>query len=78
MATASGRNVTGTVSTTVLLAVAITVTLLEFKFVTYTCFPSGVTATPWGPIPAGTVATTVGGLVAVSITETLLSPKFDT
>ena len=57
------------------VAVSITETVFPWSvklFVTYTYFPSGVTATPEGPPATGsaTVATTL--LVAVSITETLL------
>jgi hypothetical protein len=54
MATPKGS--TGvTVATTVLLAVSITATLLKPSLVTYTCFPSGVAATPKGAFPTGTV-----------------------
>jgi hypothetical protein len=40
--------------------------------------PSGVPATPKGLVPTRTVATTDGGVVAVSITETLLEVVFAT
>src|SRR5215813_8677116 len=62
---------TGTVATTVLVAVSITDTVPKKQqgilFVTYAWVPSGVMATPKGS-RTGTVATTV--LVAVSITDT--------
>ena len=45
-------------------------------FATYTCDPSGDTATPSGLAPTATVATT--RFESVSITDTVLSPKFVT
>jgi hypothetical protein len=51
--------------TTVLLAVLILDTV-PLKFVTYTASPLGLTATPTGVVPTGTVATTE--LVVVLIT----------
>ncbi len=61
--------------------VFITDTVLELKFATYPLLPSGVNATPMGPVP-----TVIGGESTVSfevfITETVvpipLSPKFVT
>jgi hypothetical protein len=78
MATATGPLPTGTVVTTVFVAVSIAETLLEFKFVTYAKAPFGVIARLHGPAPnaRGTVAVTV--LVTVLITETLLELKFAT
>src|SRR5262249_25544097 len=76
MATPTGLIPTGTVATTVLVAVSITDTVKENSFATYAWVPSGVMATPRGNLPTGTVATTV--LVAVSITNTVLEPKFVT
>src|SRR5436853_4742097 len=69
IATPMGRSPTGTVATTVFVAVAITDTVLSAVFVAYTRDPSGVTATPWANCPTGTVATTV--FVAMSRTDTL-------
>ena len=65
------------VATTAFVAVSITDTVLLLMFATYTRAPSGVTATPMGPSPTGTVATTVGTLapaafVTQAITDTVL------
>ena len=57
---------------------SITETVLSLKFVTQARLPSGVMATPKGPFPTATVATTAGGLAVVSITETVLSAPFAT
>ena len=46
------------------------------SFTTYTFVPSGLTATPEGEIPTGTVAITV--LSVVLITEVVLLKKFAT
>src|SRR5262249_15170675 len=73
MATPSGKCPTGTVATTVLVAVSITDTVPSPTMtgvVTYAWVPSGVMATPSRNPPTGPVAATVW--VAVSITETLL------
>ncbi len=74
--TARGPASTGTVATTMLVAVSITETVSEEAFVTYARVPAGCTETPWGLLPTGTVATTM--LVAVSITETLSEELFTT
>jgi hypothetical protein len=65
-----------TVAITVLVAVLITETELDWEFATYTRDPSGVNATPIGLAPTPIVAFTV--LVAVSTTETELEPEFVT
>ena len=52
------------------MAVLIIETLSLSAFVSYTLFPSGVTATPYGVIPTGTVAVTV--FVVASITDVVL------
>src|SRR2546428_330413 len=69
-ATPAGMAPTGTVPTTVLVAVLMTETVLSLKFVTYARAPSGETVTKAGTVPTNTVATTV--LVAVLMTETVL------
>ena len=76
MATPSGFLPTGIVAVTVLVAVAITDTLLPRRLATYTNAPSGLIAVANGVFPTGTVAATV--LVAVSTTETELPPPFAT
>ena len=53
---------------TVLVFVLITETVSSSEFATYTFVPSGVTATPLGPVLTSTVAVIV--LVVVLITET--------
>src|SRR5437588_113925 len=53
-----------------------TATVLPVLLATYTRDPSGVTATPRGPPPTGTVALTV--FVAASITATVLLSSFAT
>src|SRR5580704_15811831 len=73
-ATPSGATPTGTVATTVLVAVSITRTLSSLLSATYASVPSGVTATPSGPLPVATVRMTA--FVAVSITLTLLLDPF--
>src|SRR6266852_479253 len=76
-ATDSGKGPTGTVSTTVLVAVEMIDTFpAGTAFVTYTKAPSGVTPTPMGFIPTGTAVTTV--CVIVSITDTLFESAFAT
>ena len=54
-----GKSPTGTVATTVLVAVLITERLLLTEFTTYAEAPFGLTATPYGPPKTNTVATTV-------------------
>jgi hypothetical protein len=48
----------GMVAVTVLVAVSITDTVFEALLATYARVPSGVTATPHGPVPTGMVAMT--------------------
>jgi hypothetical protein len=60
----------------VFVAVSRTDTVCEPTLVTQACDPFGVTATPHGPLPTETVATTM--LVAASITETVSEPRFVT
>ena len=67
---------TGTVPTTVLVAVSMMATSGEPGRATQTSLPSGVTRTSRDQTPTGTVATTV--LVAVSITETVMLSSFTT
>jgi hypothetical protein len=65
------------VATTLLVAVSITETVSVPVFVTWARFPSGVMATPKGPLPTVIgVPTTM--LVDVSITETVPEPQFVT
>src|SRR5438309_1146046 len=73
---ATGPCPTGTVATTVFVAVPITDMELSLLFATYTRDPSGLTATPRGLGPSGTMATTV--FVAVAITDTVLLLMFAT
>src|SRR5690606_28556965 len=61
---------TSIVAVTVLVAVSITETVLQWVIATYTFVPSGVSATPTGLGPTGIVAVTL--FVETSITETLL------
>src|SRR5664280_250704 len=67
---------TFTVDVTVSVAVSITETVLLPGLATYTLVPSGLTATPVGPLPTLTVAVTV--FVVVSTTETVLPYSFAT
>jgi hypothetical protein len=75
-ATAEGLVLTGFVATTVLLNVLITETVPPLLFVTQACNPLGLMAIPVDLSPTVTVVTNL--LVAVAITETVLSPKFVT
>src|ERR1044071_439478 len=70
MATPNGVFPTGTVATTVLVAVSTTETELPPLFATYRSARSGVTARLTGARPTGMVAVIV--LLDVSITETVL------
>ena len=72
MAIPCGANPTEIVVVTVFVAVLMTDTVLELKFVTYMYFPSGVATKRNGYKPTGTVATTL--LVAALITETAFEP----
>ena len=76
MAMSTGSRPTVSVSMTVLVAVARTLTELLDWFTTYARAPSGVMANPTGSAPTGTVATTA--LLTVLITLTVLSTLFAT
>jgi hypothetical protein len=62
------------VTVTAFVAVAMTDTVLENWFVTYTLLPSGLTAAPTGVTPTRIISVTV--LVVVSMTDTVLSSTF--
>ena len=73
---AAAPNPTVTLSTIVLVAVAITATLPGKLTATYARAPSGLMATPIGWVPTVTVASTTS--VVVSMTETALPLYFVT
>ena len=61
------------VATTALVEVLTTDTEFELLLATYTLLPSGVKASPLGPVPMGIAVETV--LVVVFITETVFWPE---
>src|SRR5688500_14523306 len=68
-ATPSGLLPTLNWSTTAFVAVSITESVQENRFVTYTCVPVVLTVMPEGRLPTGISVTTV--LLAASITDTV-------
>ncbi len=67
----AGALPTGIVSITVLSEVRTTDTVFPFWLTTYACAPVGVTATPTGLLPTGTLA-----IMAVPLmTSTLFAPE---